>query len=189
MKHIKIFSLSLFLLSSLLLYNCNPKDSGDSKDMAEEQNEEKFDDKKTENDAEFVVDAADGGMLEVRLAELAMKTSASNEVKNYAKMILTDHSKANTELKTIAEKKNITLPIDLSDKNQKTLDDLKDKTGEDFDKAYCKVMVDDHKEDIKEFKKQAEDGSDPELKSWASEKVVTLEQHLVAAEDMESKRN
>src|SRR5688572_33048434 len=104
MKHIKILSLSLFLLSSLVLYNCNPKDSGDSKDMAEEQNEEKFDDNKTENDAEFVVDAADGGMLEVQLAELAMKTSTSAEVKNYAKMILTDHSKTNTELKTIAEK-------------------------------------------------------------------------------------
>jgi putative membrane protein len=189
MKHNNIFSLSLLLLSSFLLYSCNPKDSGDSKDLAEEQNEEKFDDKKTENDADFVVDAADGGMLEVRLAELAMKTSTSNEVKNYAKMILTDHSKTNTELKTIAEKKNITLPIDISEDNQKTYDDLANKTGEDFDKAYCKVMVDDHKEDIKEFKKQAEDGSDPELKSWASEKVATLEHHLVTAEEMEKKRN
>jgi len=189
MKHINIFSLSLIFLSSLLLSACNPKDSGDSKDMAEEQNEEKFDDNKTENDAEFVVDAADGGMLEVQLAELAMKTSTSNEVKSYAKMILTDHSKTNTELKTIAEKKNITLPIALSDKNQKKYDDLADKTGEDFDKAYCKLMVDDHQEDIKEFKKQADDGSDPELKSWASEKVMTLEHHLVTAEEMEEKRN
>jgi len=188
MKNIKIISLSLFLLSSLLLYTCNPKDSGDSKDLAEEQNEEKFDDKKAENDAEFVVDAADGGMLEVQLAELAVKTSASAEVKNYAKMILTDHNKANTELKTMAEKKNIILPIALSDDNQKKYDDLRDKTGEDFDKAYCKLMVDDHEKDIKEFKKQAEDGNDPELKSWASEKVATLEHHLVTAEEMEKKR-
>jgi len=189
MKTMKILSLALFLISSLMLYTCSPKDSGDSKDLAEEQNEEKFDDKKTENDAEFVVDAADGGMLEVQLAELAMKTSTSEEVKNYAKMILTDHSKTNTELKTIAEKKNITLPIAMSDKNQKRYDDLADKTGEDFDKAYCKLMVDDHQEDIKEFKKQADDGTDPELKSWASEKVATLEHHLVTAEEMESKRN
>ncbi|HMG92592.1 MAG TPA: DUF4142 domain-containing protein [Chryseolinea sp.] len=189
MKNIKILSLSLLLLSSLLLYTCSTKDSGDSKDLAEEQNEEKFDDRKTENDAEFVVDAADGGMLEVQLAELAMKTSTSDEVKNYAKMILTDHSAANKELKTIAEKKNITLPIALSDKNQKKLDDIADKTGEDFDKAYCKLMVDDHQEDIKEFKKQADDGNDPELKGWASEKVATLEHHLVTAEEMEKKRN
>ena len=189
MKHIKTLSLSLCLISSLLLYNCNPKDSGDSKDLAEEQNEEKFDDKKTENDAEFVVDAADGGMLEVQLAELAMKSSTSPEVKNYAKMIMTDHSKANSELKSIAAKKNITLPIAMSDDNQKKYDDLKDKAGDEFDKAYCKLMVDDHQKDIKEFKKQADDGTDPELKSWASEKVATLEHHLVTAEDMEKKRD
>jgi putative membrane protein len=189
MKTINIFSLALMLLSSVLLYNCNPKDSGDSKDLAEEQNEEKFDDRKAEKDADFVVDAADGGLLEVQAAELAMKTSTSNEVKNFAKMILTDHSKTNTELKALAEKKNITLPIAMSDDNQKKYDDLADKTGDEFDKAYCKLMVDDHQEDIKAFKKQAEDGEDPELKSWASEKVTTLEHHLVTAEELEKKRD
>ena len=184
-----ITTLSIALIACLFLSACNPKDSGDSKEFAEEQNEEKFDDKQVENDAEFVVDAADGGMLEVQLAELAIKTSASEEVKNFAKMILKDHSKTNTELKQLAEKKNITLPIALSDKAQKTYDDLADKTGEDFDKAYCKYMVDDHEEDIKEFKRQADKGEDPELKSWASEKVTSLEHHLATAEEMEDKRN
>jgi putative membrane protein len=184
-----ITTLSFALITGMFLSACNPKDSGDSKDFAEEQNEEKFDDNKVENDAEFVVDAADGGMLEVQLAELAIKNAASEEVKKYAQMIAKDHSKTNTELKTLAEKKNITLPIALSDKAQKKYDDLADKTGEDFDKAYCKAMVDDHEADIKEFKRQAEKGEDPELKSWAAEKVTTLEYHLATAEEMEDKRN
>lgn len=185
-----ITTLSFALIAGMFLSACNPKDSGDSKDFAEEQNEEKFDDNnKAEKDAEFVVDAADGGMLEVQAAELAIKTTNSEEVKNYAQMILKDHSTANTELKKLAEKKNITLPIALSDEAQKKYDDLKDKTGEDFDKAYCKLMVDDHEEDIKEFKEQAEDGDDPELKSWAAAKVTTLEHHLTTAEEMEDKRN
>ena len=185
-----ITTLSFALIAGLFLSACNPKDSGDSKEFAEEQNEEKFEDNnKAENDAEFVVDAADGGMLEVELAELAIKTTSSAEVKKYAQMILKDHSATNTELKNLAEKKNITLPIALSDKAQKKYDDLRDKTGEDFDKAYCKLMVDDHQEDIKEFKKQAEKGNDPELKSWAAEKVNALEYHLATAEEMEDKRN
>ena len=184
-----ITTLSFALVAGMFLSACNPKDSGDSKELAEEQNEEKFEDNKTENDAEFVVDAADGGMLEVQLAELAVKNAASEEVKKYAQMIAKDHSKTNTELKTLAEKKNITLPIALSDKAQKKYDDLADKTGEDFDKAYCKYMVDDHEADIKEFKRQAEKGEDPEPKSWAAEKVTTLEYHLATAEEMEDKRN
>ena len=184
-----ISTLSLALVAILFLSTCNKKDGGDSKEFAEEQNEEKFEDNKTENDAEFVVEAADGGMFEVQAAELAIKTSPSDEVKKFAQMILKDHSTANTELKAIAEKKNITLPIALSDDKQKKYDDLADKAGEEFDKAYCKLMVDDHEKDVKEFKKQAEKGEDPELKSWAAEKVPTLEHHLVTAEEMEDKRN
>lgn len=185
-----ISTLSLALIAILFLSTCGTKDGGDSKEFAEDQNEEKFEDNnKAENDAEFVVDAADGGMFEVQAAELAIKSASSDEVKKFAEMVLKDHSTANTELKAIAEKKNITLPVALSDDKQKKYDDLADKAGEEFDEAYCKLMVDDHEKDIKEFKRQAEKGEDPELKSWAAEKVTTLEHHLVTAEEMEDKRN
>lgn len=183
-----IITLSLAFSACLFMSSCS-KNSGDSKDFAEEQNDEKFDDKKTENDADFVVDAADGGMLEVQAAELAVRTTQSPEVKKYAQMIIKDHSTANTELKAMAEKKNISLPIAMSDNNQKKYDDLRQKVGEDFDKAYCKLMVDDHEKDIKEFKKQADNGEDPELKTWAAAKVETLEHHLVTAEEMKDKRD
>jgi putative membrane protein len=82
------------------------------------------------------------------------------------------------ELKTLAASKNITLPTVLSEECQNTYNDLAAKTGRDFDEAYTNFMVKDHKEDIDEFKEQADKGNDAELKSWAAGKVATLEHHL-----------
>lgn len=161
--------------------NKNTAETEDTKEAAEEQNEQKFDDTKVEGDTEFAVAAADGGMLEVQLGQLAQANGSSAEVKTFAKMMVDDHSKANDELKAAAAQKNITLPASLGEKNQKKYDDLAGKTGEDFDKAYIDFMVDDHQEDIDAFKKQAENGNDADLKAWAAGKVPTLQHHLDAA--------
>jgi putative membrane protein len=183
-----------FLLFGFVISSCNSnyrdrdKDQTmkeDNKEIAEDQNDERLEDTGIKDDAEFAVDAADGGMLEVQLANVAMRNAASSEVKEFAQMILNDHSKANDELKSIAEKKNIVLPIALSDKSQEKLEDMSEKTGAEFDKAYCNYMVKEHKEDINEFEKQAEKGNDPELKSWAAEKLQTLERHLSVAESLD----
>lgn len=77
------------------------------------------------------------------------------------------------------------MPTALSDKNQETYDDLASKTGKDFDDAYCAFMVKDHKDDIGEFKKEADQGKDAELKAWAAGKVATLEHHLQMAQQSE----
>jgi putative membrane protein len=158
------------------------KSETDSKEIAEDQNESKFDSVDTKGDAEFAVAAADGGMLEVQLGELAVSQASSATVKKFGQSMIDDHSKANEELKSLAAQKNITLPSTLSDKNQKRYDELAGKSGVEFDKAYAKFMVEDHKEDIDEFKKEADKGNDPDLKSWASGKVPVLEHHLSMAE-------
>jgi putative membrane protein len=121
-------------------------------------------------------------MLEVQLGQLAVSKASSPSVKKFGQSMIDDHSKANEELKSLAAQKNITLPAALSDKNQKKYDELSGKTGPEFDKAYSKFMVDDHKEDIDEFKKEAEKGDDPDLKSWAAGKISVLEHHLMMAE-------
>src|SRR5687768_18424506 len=71
----------------------------DTKEVAEDQNEEKFDDSNIEKDTEFAVKAADGGMLEVELGKLAQTNAASPEVKKFAQMMVDEHTKANDELK------------------------------------------------------------------------------------------
>lgn len=185
MEKIKIMSL-LFAACFFALVSCGTKDNqDDSKEIAQEQNEEKFDDTDLEDDTEFAVSAADGGMLEVQLAQLALTKATSPRVKEYAQSIIDDHTKANEELKTLAQTKNISLPSTLSEKSQKKYNDLAEKTGADFDEAYSEFMVKDHKEDVDKFKKAAEKAEDADIKSWAAGKVAVLEQHLSMAESLE----
>lgn len=174
---------SMLLASVLGIVSCGKKTENDSKEIAEDQNKEKFDDKDEKKDAKFAVAAADGALLEIKLGELAMSNGKAEEVKTFAKTMIDDHGRANAELGAMAEKKQITVPTSLSEENQKKYDDLAAKKGEEFDKAYAEFMVNDHQEDIDEFKKQAESGTDPELREWAAKKVPTLEHHLMMAEN------
>lgn len=153
----------------------------DSAEVAEDQNEETVDNKK-EDDAEFAVEAADAGLLEVQLGTMALTKASSPEVKQFAQKMVDDHTSANNELKALAQQKNITLPTTMGNEHQRKYDNFNDKTGEDFDKEYIDQMVKDHKEAIDEFEDQAEEGNDPELKSWASSKLTALRHHLTEAE-------
>jgi len=156
---------------------------GDSKEMAIDENNEKFLDSDEKKDAKFAVNAADGGMLEVELGKLAQTNAASPAVKEFSKHIIEDHSKANDEMKALAVSKGIALPEALSDKAQKDYDKLAKKTGHEFDKDYLDFMVSDHKEDIADFEKEAEKGNDSEVKSFAAAKLPTLKHHLKMAEE------
>lgn len=128
----------------------------------------------------FMNDAAMGGMAEVEFGKLAQEKAMNPRVKNFGEMMVKDHSAANDDLKSIAGKKNVMLPNDLG-KHQKHMDDLNKKTGADFDKEYMKMMVDDHKEDIDAFEKIANNGTDPDVKTFASQKLPILRKHLDSA--------
>lgn len=179
--------LSLILLAGAVSFTaCETKNkTEDSKEVAEEQNEEKFEDTDIENDTEFAVAVADAGMLEVQLSKLAVERSATPAVKQFAQTMIDEHTKANTELATLAAQKNISLPTVLSDKSQKKYNDLLEKSGKDFDDAYTDCMVKNHKDAVDSFKKQADKGDDADLKSWAAGKVATLEHHLDMAKTTE----
>ena len=131
-----------------------------------------------EDDSVFAMKAAEGGLMEVQLGQLALKNASSAAVKKHAQMMVTDHGKANAELKKLAASKNITLPTALGEDKQKKVNELKAKKGAEFDKAYSDLMVEDHKEDVELFRKQAENGRDAEIKSWAAGKLPTLQSHL-----------
>jgi len=185
MKKVKTLSL-LFAACFFVLASCDTKkNQEDSKEIAEEQNEEKFDDANLDDDTDFAIDAADGGMLEVQLAQLALTKATSPKVKEFAQSMVDDHSKANEELKSLAQTKNISLPSTISEEKQKDYDKLAEKTGEDFDGAYSVLRAKDHKDDVDKFKKAAEECEDADMKSWAAEKVPVLEHHLSMAESLE----
>jgi putative membrane protein len=174
-----LFFVTLFLFSS-----CSKNKPDDSKEVAEEQNEEKFDTTNLEYDTEFAVSAADAGILEVQVGTLALTKATNSIVKQFAQTMIDDHTKANEELKALAQSKNITLPAILSAKHQKELNDLAEKSGSDFDKEYSDLMVKDHKDVVDMFKKAADKCNDAELKAWAAAKISALEHHLSMAENV-----
>lgn len=138
-------------------------------------------DDKTHN---FMNEAAMGGMAEVEFGKLAQEKAMNPRVKSFGEMMVRDHTGVNNDLKSIAQQKNVTLPADLG-KHKSHYDDLSKKSGADFDKAYIKMMVEDHKDDIDAFEKIAKNGTDPDIKTFASQKLPTLRMHLDSAKAIE----
>jgi len=175
----------IIVLLAVSLSACGSNENSSNKE-AKEENKVKFDSTDVKRDAEFAVKAASGGMMEVELGNLAMANGSSTAVKQFGQDMVTDHSKANDELKSMSASKNISLPAVPNSDMQKKIDDLKQKHGDDFDKAYIDLMVDDHKEDIDHFQKEADKGNDQDLRSWAAGKISTLQHHLQMAQDIKN---
>jgi putative membrane protein len=133
------------------------------------------------NEQDFVTEAASGGMLEVELGNLAQQNAANPRVKEFGAMMVRDHSKANDELKQLAANKRFNVPASLKEKHQHHKDELSKKTGKDFDKAYMKMMVDDHQEDIDKFEKASKNSTDNDLKNFAAKTLPVLHTHLDSA--------
>lgn len=132
----------------------------------------------TTPDATFYKNAAEGGMAEVELGNLAQKNGKSQSVKDFGVMMVKDHSAANEKLKSVAAAKIVALPSSPSMGQMATKAKLEALSGDAFDKAYIKDMTKDHEEDIKEFNKEAVSGKDPDAKAYAASTLPTLEEHL-----------
>jgi putative membrane protein len=135
---------------------------------------------------DFMKEAAQGGMAEVELGKLAVSKAQNPEVKKYGQMMVTDHTKANDELKALAAKKNYTLPSDIGS-NKSTVEKLSSLSGADFDKAYVKDMVEDHETDVAAFQKQADSATDPDIKAFAAKTLPVLKKHLDAIKAIQAK--
>lgn len=134
------------------------------------------------SDRQFVKEAADGGMAEVELGQLATEKGSSSGVKKFGQRMVDDHSKANDQLKQIASEKGIQLPATPSAKNEKLKQHLSKLSGTDFDQAYMSAMVKDHREDVAAFQRESQVGNDPDIKQFAAETLPTLQDHLKQAE-------
>jgi putative membrane protein len=135
----------------------------------------------------FLTDAAQGGMAEVELGKLAGQKAQSPEVKKFGQMMVTDHTAANNELKTVAGKKNVTVPTDVGSKHKSDMDSMSKLSGAEFDKQYVEMMVNDHEEDVSKFQKQADTATDPDVKAFAMKTLPTLKKHLDAIKAIQAK--
>jgi putative membrane protein len=130
------------------------------------------------DDKKFVKDAAMGGMAEVELGKLATQKASRDDVKQFGQRMVDDHTKANDQLKQVASKENISIPESLDSKHQSRIDKLSKLSGTDFDKAYIKDQLKDHQTDVKEFSAEAQGGTDPNIKAFASNTLPILQEHL-----------
>jgi putative membrane protein len=141
----------------------------------------------SKQDADFLVKAASGGMLEVELGKLAQSNGSKQGVKDFGAMMVEDHGKGGETLKSLAMSKKIVLPDSMSNDQKKERDDLMKKQGTEFDRSYVSLMVKDHKEDIDEFEKAAKDGNDAEIRMFAQNTLPMLHHHLDSVQSLEKK--
>lgn len=133
------------------------------------------------SDRRFVTKAAEGGLAEVAMGQMAAQRAAHPQVKAYAERMVADHGKANDELKTLAGAKGLALPTALDGKHKRHGDKLGKMQGADFDKAYMKHMVEDHEDTVKDFEKAAKGADDAAVKAFAAKQLPALKEHLAMA--------
>ena len=133
-------------------------------------------------DQNFVKEAAAGGMMEVELGKIAAEKATNDKVKAFGRQMQKDHGKAAEELKTIAASKGVQIPTALEGKQKKTVDRLSKLSGPEFDRQYIRAMVEDHKEDLKAFQREADKAKDPDLKQFAEKYVPMIKNHLEMAQ-------
>jgi putative membrane protein len=139
------------------------------------------------NDKKFAANAAIGGMAEVQLGQMAAEKASDADVKAFGQRMVSDHTKVNDDLKNVAAKQSIDLPTSLDSKHKATVDRLSKLSGSEFDRAYVREMVKDHDGDVKEFQKEAQNGTDTAIRSFASSNLPTLEDHQKSIHELDRK--
>ena len=147
----------------------------DSKEAASEKNEKKYGDRANEKDSQLVVDMVEGNYAEIRMVQLANDRSTSNEVKDLANYLESQHREVLSELKDLAGKKGIVISTEENDKSKSKIKALADIKASEFDKRWCKELMDKHEKSINKLESAAI--ADPDLKKWVAELLPKLRIH------------
>jgi putative membrane protein len=129
-------------------------------------------------DKEFVKKAVEGNMAEIQMGQLALQKSSDDQVKQFAQRMVDDHGKMLEQLKPAAQAMGVKIPDGPSKGAMKSMDKMKGLSGDAFDQAYVKDMVKDHKKDSSEFKQEAQNTQNPQLKQLVTEASQTIDSHL-----------
>jgi len=138
-------------------------------------------------DQEFMDKVLQGGMEEVQMGGIATVKAQNVEVKAFAQTMINDHSRANNELRDLAKQIGVTPVGGTNSEQQKEMAELSKLSGAAFDKEYVKKMVEAHEKDVAEFQKQADSGTDGNLKKFAAETLLKLKMHLEMIKKIQDK--
>ncbi len=173
-----LFQATLIIATFLTTSCSNNQTADDSSKVAAVENDAKFDNKKQQNDAQFLVDATGINLEEIQFGQLAQEKSNNADVKELGKMMQEAHSKSLKEVTALAKKKLVTIPDSATTKAQDAYALLYAKSGNDFNRAYCDKLVEGHKKAIAIFEKEIADSRDGEIKEWSTAMLPDLRKHL-----------
>lgn len=140
-------------------------------------------------DKDFLHSALQGGMAEVQLGQLAAQKGSSDDVKQFGQHMVDDHTKLGDAMKPIAQQLGVNPPKDVSKKDKQLMAKLQGLSGEQFDNAYITAMVKDHKKDSEDFKAEAAQTQNPQLKQIATQGDQVIDQHLQMIEQIAKSHN
>lgn len=135
-------------------------------------------------DNDLVIKGSQDNLFEIQAGQLAVQKATNAEVKQFAQMMVRDHTRATDLIQQAAAERNITLPTDMGDQNQAVLARLSELSGAEFDRAYMTEMVNSHQKDVALARNQAQNGKDQALKTLTAEKLPALEGHLRMAQEL-----
>ncbi|MBO9635110.1 MAG: DUF4142 domain-containing protein [Chitinophagaceae bacterium] len=171
----------LSLVAASLTVGCNNNDHQqkheESKEVAEDKNDAKFKTDSSENNAQFVVDAANGNLTEIRLAELAKQKSTNKEIQEIAKTLYDDHTAALNDLKVLASNKSISIPADVTDDTKQQLQKLTDEKPSSFDKDWTEKLMDKHQKTISDYEAALGTVTDADIKNWINTVLPKIRMH------------
>ncbi|MFO7657564.1 MAG: DUF4142 domain-containing protein [Bacteroidales bacterium] len=190
-RYIKVALLHVtFVTTVLLIASCsNSQKPENTKDVAEEHNDAKFDNNKQEKDAQFLVNAAEINLEQIQLGKLAQQIGRTTYVKELGKMMEDAHSKSLNDLTVLAKSKMISIPTSPTDNAKDAYKKLNEESGNDFDKAYADMMVSSHKDAIKVFENASTDNYNTDIKNWATVSLPGLRKHLDHSIDCQKRCN
>jgi putative membrane protein len=137
------------------------------------------------DDTNFILAVAQGGMAEVKLGELAVTNGLRDDVKEFGRMMVKDHTAINNELKALAAQKGVALLDSLDAEHQAMVDKMAALTGSEFDDAYIKRMIEAHQKDAKAFKAEFTTTYDADIERFLDQSIPVVETHLKHATAMQ----
>ncbi len=168
---------------------CNPnqkdKDVVENQSIAVTHNDSRFEDSAKANDATFLEQAALINLHEIGLGQLGNEKSASPDILVLSKMLVDHHTTASADLKLLADKKNISLPVSVENNQDEGINKLVKEDKKTFDKLFLSVVIQNHKDAISTFQSADSATIDTEIKDYIAVVMPTLKQHLVQAEKIQ----
>jgi putative membrane protein len=192
MKHSLIFLLALALIS----LGCSGNEKAATRDNNSAQpasadnsasNPAASNTANNNSDQSFLQDAIKGNRAEIALGKMVTAKTKDSSVKQFAQMMVKDHTVALSQLQQLAQEKNVTVPEGLPDDAQQLQSKLQSDTGKQFDRDYMDGMVQDHQKDVQDFKDASQNAQDPDIKKIATKLTPTLERHLQKAQQIDQK--